>query len=85
MNTRLQIIALYKSLIRESKKFSSYNYRNYALRRIRDSFSENKYITDPTKINEQILGGQRNLEIIKRQVLVGNLYQTDKLVIEMKK
>lgn len=59
--------------------------RNYALRRIRDSFAENKHLTDPAKINQQMLGGQRNLEIIKRQVLVGNLYQTDKLVIEMKK
>ncbi|KAB0805552.1 hypothetical protein PPYR_02522 [Photinus pyralis] len=83
--SRVQVLALYKSLIKESQKFDSYNYRNYALRKIRDCFRENMNLTDNAKIKEEILGGQKNLEIIRRQVFVGNLYKTDKLVIEMMK
>ncbi|KAF2885233.1 hypothetical protein ILUMI_20952 [Ignelater luminosus] len=82
MSSKLQVLSLYRLLIRESKKFPSYNFRNYALRRIRDSFKENKSLTDQIQIKQQINKGYDNLEIIKRQVLIGNLYKTDKLVIE---
>ncbi|KAK4885699.1 hypothetical protein RN001_001970 [Aquatica leii] len=82
MHSRQQILSLYKSLMKESNKFSSYNYRNYALRRIRDAFRENMNLTDNNQITKIVKDGYRNLEIIKRQVLIGDLYKSDKLVIE---
>ncbi|RZC39985.1 bcn92 [Asbolus verrucosus] len=75
-------LQLYKSLIRESKKFPAYNVRNYALRKIRDSFRENRHLTDPEVIKNQLEEGTKNLELIKRQVVIGHMYSTDKLVIE---
>lgn len=75
----------YSNLFNAAISFIANNllcYRNYALRRIRDAFRENKNITDPATINDQIAEGTKNLEIIKRQVLIGRLYSTDKLVIE---
>lgn len=56
--------------------------RSYALRRIRDAFKENRNLTDLAAVNDQIAEGTKNLEIIKRQVLIGKLYSADKLVIE---
>ncbi|XP_055542087.1 LYR motif-containing protein 4 [Wyeomyia smithii] len=79
---KMKVLSLYKQMIRESQKFSSYNYRMYALRRIRDAFRDNKSLSDSAKIQSELEYGQRNLDIIKRQVLVGQLFQTDKLVIE---
>ncbi|CAD7077562.1 unnamed protein product [Hermetia illucens] len=79
---RMKVLSLYKSLLRESQKFSSYNFRMYALRKIRDEFREKKLLTDPARIKEEINFAEKNLGIIKRQVIVGNLYSTEKLIIE---
>ncbi|KAF5299558.1 hypothetical protein FQR65_LT09363 [Abscondita terminalis] len=82
MNSRQQILSLYRSLLKESNKFSSYNYRNYAVRKVRDVFRSNMKLTDNNKISELIKDGYKNLDVIKRQVLIGDLYRTEKLVIE---
>jgi len=79
---RMQVLKLYKTLLRESSKFSAYNYRCYALRRVRDAFHENKTISDPEAIAKELSEGYRNLEMIKRQVIVGQMFTTPKLVIE---
>ncbi|XP_044745606.1 LYR motif-containing protein 4 [Coccinella septempunctata] len=79
---RIQILSLYKTLLREASKFSSYNFRNYALRRIKDSFKENKNLNNEESIESHLSEARKNLEIIKRQVLIGRMYDTDKLVIE---
>ncbi|GJQ76289.1 hypothetical protein Trydic_g2018 [Trypoxylus dichotomus] len=63
----------------------SYNFRNYALRRIRDSFRENKSLKEVAQIETAIEEGKKNLEIIKRQVIIGKLYSTENLVIEYEK
>ncbi|KAF9823145.1 hypothetical protein SFRURICE_016038 [Spodoptera frugiperda] len=80
--TKQQVLSMYKLLLREAVKFPNYNFRSYALRRIRDGFKENKALTDLKQINQQYDFATENLNIIKRQVIVGDLYRTDKLVIE---
>lgn len=80
--TKARILTLYKSLLRESKKFPSYNFRMYALRKVRDSFRANVTLSNSHEISNKYLEGAKNLEIIKRQVLIGQLYSADKLVIE---
>lgn len=65
-----------------AKHFSAYNYRMYAVRRIRDAFRENKNVKDPVEIQALVNKAKRDLEIIRRQVHIGQLYSTDKLIIE---
>ncbi|XP_011500138.1 PREDICTED: LYR motif-containing protein 4 [Ceratosolen solmsi marchali] len=79
------MLKLYRNLLRESKKWCNYNYREFALRKIRHEFRKNKIIEDPTKIQDCYVKGLQSLETIKRQVIIGNLYKTNKLVIEMDK
>ncbi|XP_003706208.1 LYR motif-containing protein bcn92 [Megachile rotundata] len=79
------VLRLYRDLIRESKKWNSYNYRMYALRKIRHEFHENKTLKDKDMIDECYNKGHEALEIIKRQALIGNLYCTRPLVIETMK
>ncbi|KAM4792544.1 LYR motif-containing protein 4 isoform 4-T14 [Cyanocitta cristata] len=81
-SSRAQVLRLYRALLRESQCFSSYNYRTYAIRRIRDAFRENKTIEDSEKIEELLNKAKANLEVIQRQVTIGQLYSTEKLVIE---
>ncbi|KAJ8976399.1 hypothetical protein NQ317_003035 [Molorchus minor] len=82
MTSKSQILKLYKTLLRESQKFPSYNYRKYSLRMIHDAFQENKNMTDRVLISAQIQEATRNLDIIKRQVVLGQMYSTEKLIIE---
>ncbi|XP_050427929.1 LYR motif-containing protein 4 [Adelges cooleyi] len=80
--SKTAVLKMYKTMLRESSKFSFYNYRMYALRRIKDKFRENKSLRDPTEIQHNMQEANKYLEIIKRQVIVGDLYKSDKLVIE---
>ncbi|XP_069816298.1 LYR motif-containing protein 4 isoform X2 [Dendropsophus ebraccatus] len=66
---RTQVLNLYKALLRESQKFSSYNYRTYAIRRVRDAFREKKNVNDFHEIQSLIYCAKENLEIIQRQKL----------------
>ncbi|XP_025422233.1 LYR motif-containing protein 4 [Sipha flava] len=81
--TRADVLKMYKNMLRESSKFSFYNYRMYALRRVRDSFREHKSMSDPLEIQRNMNEAHRLLNIIKRQAIVGELYKFEKLVIEM--
>ncbi|OXB57908.1 hypothetical protein ASZ78_009269 [Callipepla squamata] len=72
-SSRAQVLRLYRALLRESQRFSGYNYsleiiRTYAIRRIRDAFRENKSIKDSEKIEELVNKAKENLEIIHRQI-----------------
>ncbi|XP_015774047.1 PREDICTED: LYR motif-containing protein 4-like isoform X2 [Acropora digitifera] len=84
MATAREVLQLYRQMLRVGKSFSSYNYRMYATRRIKDAFKENKNITDPEKIKSLIMKAQDSLEIMKRQVFLGQMYRHSKLVIEKK-
>ncbi|XP_004711813.1 LYR motif-containing protein 4 isoform X2 [Echinops telfairi] len=83
-SSRAQVLDLYRAMLRESKHFTAYNYRTYAIRRIRDAFRENKNVKDPVEIQTLVNKAQRDLEIIRRQVHISQLYSTDKLIIENK-
>lgn len=63
----------------------TYSFREFALRKIRHEFQQNKSLDDQNKIQDFYKKGLESLEVIKRQALIGNLYKSKKLVIEMNK
>ncbi|XP_016287271.1 LYR motif-containing protein 4 isoform X1 [Monodelphis domestica] len=67
-SSRAQVLDLYRVMLRESSKFASYNYRTYAIRRIREAFRENKNVKDPAQVQILVNKAKRNLEVIQRQV-----------------
>ncbi|XP_016287275.1 LYR motif-containing protein 4 isoform X3 [Monodelphis domestica] len=66
-SSRAQVLDLYRVMLRESSKFASYNYRTYAIRRIREAFRENKNVKDPAQVQILVNKAKRNLEVIQRQ------------------
>ncbi|KAM7441262.1 LYR motif-containing protein 4 [Porites harrisoni] len=84
MASRSEVLQLYRQMLRIGRSFTSYNYRMYATRRIRDAFRENRDISDPDVIKSLMKKGQDNLEMMKRQVSLGQMYRHTKLVIEKK-
>ncbi|XP_059485174.1 LYR motif-containing protein 4 [Neocloeon triangulifer] len=80
--SRVKVLELYKNLLREGQKFADYNFRNYAVRRMRDAFKENKTLADGASIEKELKFGFQQLELIKRQALISQMFKTEKLVIE---
>ncbi|KAF9169531.1 LYR motif-containing protein 4 [Mortierella sp. AD011] len=81
---RSQVLGLYRSLLHHSSRFAAYNFRDYAIRRTRDAFHAAKNETDPEKIEALIHKAQQQLEVVKRQALISQLYSGEKLVLETK-
>ena len=72
---------LYRQLLREAERFPQYNYRQYAMRRIRDEFERRKDM-EASKIPELLAKGRGELERLRRMTSVASLYAHDKLIIE---
>lgn len=75
-------LKLYKQLLRYSSRMASYNFRQYAVRRVRDSFIANKALSDPAAIKQELEKGYQQLEVVKRQSLISQMYKGDRLVVE---
>ncbi|MFT7813843.1 LYR motif-containing protein 4-like [Arapaima gigas] len=84
-SSRYQVLSLYRMLLKESKKFPSYNFRMYALRRVRDGFRANHSVDNPRTLDLLLNQARENLVIIKRQVSIGQLYTSQKTIVEDKK
>lgn len=54
----------------------------YALRRVKDAFKDNKALTDESKVQKCLAEAKENLEMLKRQAIISQLFKTDKLIIE---
>ncbi|RWS26444.1 LYR motif-containing protein 4-like protein [Leptotrombidium deliense] len=82
MAEREIVVRLYKQLLRESSKFTNYNFRSYAIRRVQDAFREHKGCKDSEKLQQLIEEAKNNLSMLKRQVAISAMYETTKLVVE---
>ena len=82
VSTRTQVLSLYRLLLRESRRFPSYNYRTYALRRVRDAFRSNRTVEDPQTIQKLMEDGYKTLYLIQRQVSIGKMFTTQKTIVE---
>jgi len=69
-----QVRGLFKALLREARKFSNYNVREYVKRRTVDGFHEHQSTSDPAAIAAAYAYGKEQLEVAKRQAIVYNLY-----------
>ncbi|KAH9868282.1 hypothetical protein J1614_007354 [Plenodomus biglobosus] len=77
-----QVRSLYRSLMRQSSQFAAYNFREYAKRRTRDAFRDNKNVTEERQIQELVQKGIKELQSLKRQTVISQFYQIDRLVVE---
>ncbi|KZF19303.1 iron-sulfur cluster biosynthesis protein Isd11 [Xylona heveae TC161] len=83
--TAFQARSLYRSLLRQSKQFAAYNFREYAKRRAIDAFHEHRAETDPRRVQELIQKGLKDLQVLKRQTIISQFFQLDRLVVEGQK
>ena len=63
--TAYEVRSLYRSLLRTSRQFGAYNFREYAKRRTRDAFREHSKETDARRIQEFMQKGLKELQMLK--------------------
>ena len=81
--SRTAVLSLYRNLLRTGSHFSQYGFREYARRRTRDAFREHKAETDPQRTEDLVRRGINELQMMKRQTVIGQMYNMDKLVVEV--
>ena len=74
LSTTRAVLSLYKTMLRESQKFTDLNYRSWALRRVRDGFRANSKLAEQSSVERQMQYAEQNLIIMKRQTTVGQLF-----------
>jgi len=85
MAARTKTLALYKTTMREASKFTDFNFRNYFQRRVRDGYKESMHLTEGPQIQEKLKIAQQNLEMIRRQATLSQLFGHNELLsIEVK-
>ncbi|KAI5289654.1 hypothetical protein KEM54_003493 [Ascosphaera aggregata] len=84
-DSAFQARSLLRSLLRQSRNFTAYNFREYAKRRTCDAFRENSSVNDPEKLKELLDYGAKELRMMQRQTLISRFYQLEKLVVEREK
>jgi hypothetical protein len=79
------ILSLYSATLRTSRSFSSYNFREYFLRRTKAAFREMQGETDPAKVSAFYQATVKELATLKRSAIVNQLYGGWRLVVEKQK
>ena len=75
-------LGLYRRLMRAAGGFHNYNFREYALRRVRLGFRENKVVADSAAALRLLAAGEKELETVRRQATISMLYQETRHVLE---
>ncbi|KAJ1660549.1 hypothetical protein IWQ61_000550 [Dispira simplex] len=81
-NPRTEVLSLFRSFLRASRCFESYNFREYVHRRARDAFKQHRNETDADTIQALIRKAQNELDVVERQALINSIYSHGKLVVE---
>lgn len=83
--SRNVVLGLYRDLLKTASTWENYNFREYIKRRVKEDFAAHKHETDPTRLQAFVAAARENLSIVKRQGTIQNMYNQDKLVLEVKK
>lgn len=78
-----QAIHLYRQLIRHACHMKDYNFRSYAIRRIKIGYEENRHlIPQSEEYNIALKEGYQQLEMLRRQSMLSQLYPSAQSVME---
>lgn len=77
--------SLYRALIREGQRFTNYNLRCYVRRRAREMFEEGRTAADAEAARLALEQGKQELELVKRQATIQNMYAHYSSIVEVNK
>ena len=76
-----QSVSLYRSLLKASNLFSSYNFKEFSKRKVRERYNRNRNISG-SLLEAEIAEGNRQLKMLKRQGTINRLYDVEQSVVD---
>ena len=73
--------SLFRTMLREAAQVDQYNFRNYAIRRVREAFRRNAALSG-SEAATALQEGKDALEVLRRQRIVGQLYPAAQSVMD---
>ena len=67
-------VKLFKSLINECSKIPDFNFRNYFIRRITDTFYNGQEMKGEQEIEQSLTKSKISVAMLQRQATLGSLY-----------
>ncbi|KXN89774.1 Protein ISD11 [Leucoagaricus sp. SymC.cos] len=89
--SRGAILHLYAAMLRTSRSFSSYNFRQYFVRKTKDTFRNIQLIhvfqaeEDPQRLHTMYADAVKDLNVLRRSAIVNQLYGGWRLAVEVEK
>lgn len=80
-----QALQLYRKVLKEASQILDYNLQAYIRRRSGEMIRERRTISDTKQIEAFLLEGHNELEIIRRQRIVQNLYFSKQNILQSPK
>ncbi|KAH9931447.1 uncharacterized protein B0H18DRAFT_871916 [Fomitopsis serialis] len=80
--TKQALTELFNTTMRTSREFSSYNFRNYFIRRTKKAFQEIENEADAAKLSAFYNEKTKELAVLKRSAITNQLYGGWQLVVE---
>ncbi|GLB39788.1 putative complex I LYR family protein [Lyophyllum shimeji] len=80
--SREAILNLYHTMLRTSRSFSSYNFREYFVRRTKDTFRQIQAESDPNRVRNMYTEAAKELSVLRRSAIVNQLYGGWRLAVE---
>ncbi|KAF8966960.1 hypothetical protein BDZ97DRAFT_1806104 [Flammula alnicola] len=81
--SRQAILNLYHNMLRTSQSFSSYNFREYFVRRTKDTFRTIQNESDAEKVRSLYAEAVKESTVLRRSAVVNQLYGGWKLAVEV--
>jgi LYR motif-containing protein 4 len=78
MSNRSIVLKAYRESMRAAQGMTNYNFREYFIRRTRESFKERKTEMNSAKVEEFLKTWQKTIDMMNRQKLISQLYRPDR-------
>ena len=81
--SRHEVLSLYRQLFRVGSRIQDYNMKEYAKRRIKQSFQQNRVLENTDDILKSYMRGKKNLQMLTRQSIMTQLYPSNTSVMQL--
>ena len=78
----ISVLTLYRHMLKNASLITHYNFRSYAIRRIKHDFREYKGLVDGDRLSAVHQDAFQKLELLKRQRIISQLYPESNSVLE---
>mmetsp|Transcript_8245 Transcript_8245/g.23519 ORF Transcript_8245/g.23519 Transcript_8245/m.23519 type:complete len:84 (+) Transcript_8245:153-404(+) len=76
-----QTLALYRHMLRAAGRFTQYNFRDYAMRKVKTEFHRNRGLQGE-EAEKALAFAREQMELLRRQSTISQLYRAKESVLQ---